>query len=285
MDFRGLCLLLVGCAAPSSASAPAGPPSGASAGTPSAAASPANTGAAVAPVAPASVAQPSAANEGPPAAKPESRHDGHQHQHGHGKAGYHMDFSAVERFARHFDGPERDAWQKPAEVVRFLDLGAGQVVADIGAGTGYFLPYLSKTAGAAGRVLALDVEPNMVEYMKQRSKKSGLANVESRVVATDDPGLAPGSVDHILIVNTWHHIDDRASYAGKLARSLRPAGTLLIVDFTLESDQGPPKEHRLTAEQVVKELEAGGFRGEVVRGETLPKQYLVRGSLEKGSAR
>jgi predicted methyltransferase len=222
---------------------------------------------------------------GPTAAMPESGHGGHQHQHGHGKAGYHMDFSAVERFARHFDGPERDGWQKPTEVVRFLELGTGQVVADIGAGTGYFLPHLSKTAGAGGRVLALDVEPNMVEYMKQRAKKGALSNVEPRVVAPDDPGLAPGSVDHVLIVNTWHHIDDRTSYASKLARALRPGGTLLIVDFTLESDQGPPKEHRLSAEQVKKELEAGGFRAEVVRGETLPKQYLVRGSLDKASAR
>jgi SAM-dependent methyltransferase len=221
----------------------------------------------------------------PPADKPEPSHADHQHEHAHGKSGYHMDFSAVERFARHFDGPERDAWQKPAEVMRFLDVGAGQVVADIGAGTGYFLPYLSKAAGAEGRVLALDVEPNMVEYMKQRSRKSGFANVEARAVSPDDPGLAPGSVDHILIVNTWHHVDDRARYAGKLARSLRRAGTLLIVDFTLESDQGPPKAHRLSAEQVVKELEGGGFRAEIVRGETLPKQYLVRGSLEKGSSR
>jgi ubiquinone/menaquinone biosynthesis C-methylase UbiE len=196
-----------------------------------------------------------------------------------------MDFSAVERFARHFDGRERDAWQKPAEVVRFLELGAGQVVADIGAGTGYFLPHLSKTVGSQGRVLALDVEPNMVEYMKQRSKKGGFANVEPRLVTPGDPGLAPASVDHILIVNTWHHIDDRASYAVKLARALRPLGTLLVVDFTLDADLGPPKEHRLSAEQVVKELEGGGFRAEVVRGETLPKQYLVRGSLDKGSPR
>jgi len=280
MDFRGFCILLVGCAAPGSASAPAEP---ATTVAPSVVAQ-------SAPAAPASAAPVPAANAethgGPQAgAKPEPGHDGHHHQHGHGKAGYHMDFSAVERFARHFDGPERDGWQKPAEVVRFLELGSGQVVADIGAGTGYFLPYLSKTAGAGGRVFALDVEPNMVEYMKQRSKKGGLPNVEPRVVAPDDPALAPASVDHILIVNTWHHIDDRASYAGKLARALRPQGTLLIVDFTLESDQGPPKEHRLSAEQVVKELEGGGFRAEVVRGETLPKQYLVRGSLDKASPR
>jgi ubiquinone/menaquinone biosynthesis C-methylase UbiE len=227
----------------------------------------------------------SAASADSPPPKPAASHAEPHHEHGHGKAGYHMDFSAVERFARQFDGPERDAWQKPAEVVRFLELGAGQVVADIGAGTGYFLPHLSKTAGTEGRVLALDVEPNMVEYMKQRSRKSGFANVEARVVAPDDAGLAPSSVDHILIVNTWHHIDDRTRYAGNLARALRPGGTLLIVDFTLQSDQGPPKEHRLSAEQVVKELEGGGFRAEIVRGETLPKQYLVRGSLESGSSR
>ena len=229
--------------------------------------------------APVASADPPAAK--PPMAKPAASHDDHHHGHGHGKAGYHMDFSEVERFARHFDGQERDAWQKPAEVVRFLELGAGQVVADIGAGTGYFLPLLSKTAGLQGRVLALDVEPNMVEYMKQRSRKAGLANVEPRQVAPDDPGLAPESVDHILIVNTWHHIDDRADYSRKLARALRPAGSLLIVDFTLDADMGPPKEHRLSAEQVVKELEAGNLRAEIVRGETLPKQYIVRGSLAK----
>jgi 2-polyprenyl-3-methyl-5-hydroxy-6-metoxy-1,4-benzoquinol methylase len=280
MKFRFLSLLLVGCAAQGSASAPAELPSA----TP-ASAMPPSSAAAASPSAPA--ASPSAAptptaSAEAPATKPEPEHAGHQHQHGHGNAGYHMDFSAVERFARHFDGPERDGWQKPTEVVRFLELGSGQTVADIGAGTGYFLPHLSKTAGEKGRVLALDVEPNMIEYMKQRSKKSGFANVEPRLVAPDDPGLPPGTVDHILIVNTWHHIDDRASYAGKLASALRPAGSILIVDFTLEADMGPPKQHRLSAEQVVKELEGGGFHAEVVRGETLPKQYIVRGVLSKG---
>jgi ubiquinone/menaquinone biosynthesis C-methylase UbiE len=280
MDWRGLTLLLAGCATPgSSSSAPAAPPP-----TVGAVATPANTVSAAAPLPEANPSSPVASAE-PSHPRADPSHGDHHHQHAHGKPGYHMDFSAVERFARHFDGAERDIWQKPAEVVRFLELTAGQVVADIGAGTGYFLPHLSKTAGTQGRVLALDVEPNMVEYMNQRSRKSGFANVEARVVAPDDPGLAPASVDHILVVNTWHHVDDRVRYAGKLARALRPAGTLLIVDFTLESDQGPPREHRLSAEQVVKELEGGGFRAEVVRGETLPKQYLVRGSPEKSSLR
>jgi predicted methyltransferase len=274
MDGRGLTFLLVGCAASSSAPVPAErPPAVAPAAAPAQSSAPAA----------ASLAE--TRDPPPPPATPDPSHDGHHHEHAHGNAGYHMDFSAVERFARHFDGPERDAWQKPTEVVRFLDLGAGQVVADIGAGTGYFLSYLSKAVGRQGRVLALDVEPNMVEYMKQRSRRGNFTNVEARVVAPDDPGLAPGSVDHILIVNTWHHIDERAGYAAKLSRALRPGGSLLVVDFTLEADTGPPKEHRLSAEQVIKELEGGGLRAEVVRGETLPKQYLVRGSTEKGSSR
>jgi SAM-dependent methyltransferase len=268
-----LALLFVGCGASRSAATSAEPP-------PSVATPPSNP---MPTVAAASSAVPEA-HDAPPAATTEPTHEEHHEHAKHGKAGYHMDFSEVERFARHFDGPERDAWQKPTEVVRFLELRSGQVIADIGAGTGYFLTHLSKAVGAAGRVLALDVEPNMVEYMKQRIQRSAVTNVEARVVAPDDPGLAPASVDHILIVNTWHHIDDRTTYSRKLARALRPAGSLLIVDFTLDADMGPPKEHRLSAEQVVKELEAGGLGAEIVRGETLPKQYIVRGSLAKQSS-
>src|SRR6185369_2741045 len=165
-----------------------------------------------------------------------------------------------------------------AEVVNLLDLRPGQVVADIGAGTGYFLSYWSKAVGDQGRVLALDVEPNMVEYMKRRAAKDGWRNVEARVVAPDDPGLAPGTVDRIVVVDTWHHIDDRAAYTGKLLRALRPGGSVVVVDFTLESDLGPPAKHRLPPEQVAKELEAGGLRAQIDRAETLPKQYVVRGT-------
>jgi SAM-dependent methyltransferase len=294
MTWRALPLLLVACNATQSASVSRGAPSASTSNVvvptagPSGAAESSTEGTAAGGAgASAGHGEPSAASKvgaasdhaAALAAPSPSSSAEHQHGHHHGKDGYHMDFSEVERFARHFDGPERDAWQKPAEVVRFLELGAGQVIADIGAGTGYFLPPLSKAVGATGHVLALDVEPNMVEYAKQRSRRASLANVEARVVQPDDPGLAPSSVDRILIVDTWHHIDDRANYAAKLARSLRPSGALLIVDFTLESDQGPPREHRLAPDQVIAELKEGGFQAEVVRDETLPKQYLVRGTV------
>jgi hypothetical protein len=79
-----------------------------------------------------------------------------------------------------------------------------------------------------------------------------------------------------LIVDTWHHIDDRSQYARKLAAALAPGGEVWIVDFTADSDIGPPARYRVSPEQAVSELEAGGLKAEIVQGESLPKQYLVR---------
>lgn len=196
-----------------------------------------------------------------------SAHDGSGHRHG---------FADAERFAEVFDDPARDEWQRPADVIALLELKPGMTVVDLGAGTGYFEPHLSAAVGPRGRVLALDVEPNMVAYMEKRFAKSGLANVEARRVAPDDPGLAPASVDRILIVDTWHHVDERESYAARLREILRPGGAVLIVDFTPESPHGPPARMRLSPERVRAELSAGGLHAEVLP-ETLPWQYAVRG--------
>ncbi len=204
----------------------------------------------------------------PPEAPP-AHHPVHSH-------GLHKDFSDAAAHARHFDDPERDAWQRPDEVIAHMAIRAGSTVVDLGAGTGYFLERLSQAVGPTGTVLALDVEPKMVEFARRRAEERGLGNVVVREAKAADPGLPDRSVERILIVNTWHHIDERAEYAAKLARALAPAGQVWIVDFTLESDRGPPAQHRLSAEQVVAELEAGGLRATVVRDEQLPKQYLVR---------
>lgn len=187
-----------------------------------------------------------------------------------------MDFSNAQKFSKHFDDPARDAWQRPAEVMALLHIEPGSVVADIGAGTGYFVEHLSRAVGPNGTVLALDVEPNMVGFVEKRARERGLANVTARVVKYDDPGLGAGSVARVLIVNTWHHIDDRSRYAQKLAAALAPNGEVWVIDFTLESELGPPARHRLAPEQVVRELEGGGLRAEVVADERLPNQYVVR---------
>jgi len=200
----------------------------------------------------------------------EARSDDH-----HGQGMRHS-FSDVARFRRLFDAPDRDEWQKPEEVVRLLSLEAGMTVVDLGAGTGYFLEHLVDAVGDEGTVLALDVEPNMVAHMEDRAEARGYDQVEARVVEEDDPGLEPASVDRVLIVDTWHHLSDREAYAGSLRKALRPDGFVLVVDFTRDSERGPPKRHKLPATTVVEELEAGGFPDVAVVEETLPDQYVIR---------
>lgn len=198
---------------------------------------------------------------------------------GHHAGGHHADhadhgFGDAARWAEVFDDPARDAWQRPDEVVRLLGVGPGLTVADVGAGTGYFERRLSHQVGSAGRVLALDVEPAMVAYLEERGRREMWRGVEARLVPGDDPQLGEADVDRILIVDTWHHLPDRAAYGAKLARALRAGGQLAVVDFTPDAPMGPPPAMRLTAEQVAAELGAVGLEATIV-DETLPHQYVV----------
>ena len=190
------------------------------------------------------------------------------------------DFSDVARFEAMFDAPDRDAWQHPDDVVALLGLSPAMTVADLGTGTGYFLARLSR-AVPEGRVLALDVEPAMIDHVRARAEHEGLANVEARVVAPDDPGLSAASVDRVLCVDTWHHIGARAEYLARLAPMLRPGGTLLIVDFTREAEHGPPPAMRLSADDVTAELAAAGWTAAIL-DEDLPMHWIVRATPPAG---
>ena len=210
---------------------------------------------------------------------------GHAHEEGHEHGGHHGGplghrFEKAEDWAKVFDDPARDAWQKPAEVVTLSAVSPKMTVADLGAGTGYFIPYLARAVGPQGKVLALDVEPDMVRYLKERFAREKIANAEAAQVPYDDPQLPAGKVDRVLIVDTWHHIPDRPAYVKKLARGLTPGGRVVVVDFTLEAEHGPPKHARIPPEKVVEELGQGGLAAEIVK-ETLPEQYVVVGRLEK----
>lgn len=184
----------------------------------------------------------------------------------------------VEDYADRLDEKSRDPWQKPEEVVALLDCNSGSTVVDLGAGTGYFLRYLSEAVGPEGQVLALDVERSMVDRMYERIAREQLRNVRPDTITADDPALGPRSVDRVLVVNTWHHIEGRAGYAAKLREALRPGGRILIVDFTAESPYGPPPEHRLSIDTVRSELRSAGLVARVL-AESLPHQYVVEGRL------
>jgi len=206
--------------------------------------------------------------------KPDHPEGHHDHHDPHGPLVHR--FEKADDWAKIFDDPARDEWQRPVALVESMKIAKGMTVADLGAGTGYFLPHLSKAVGPTGKVLGLDVEPDMVRYMKERATRDHLDNVTASVVAGDDPGLPKNSVDRILIVDTWHHIPERSAYAAKLKAALAKDGAVYIVDFTLESSHGPPKHHRIPAEKVVEELKSGGLTAEIAN-EDLPDQYVVVG--------
>jgi ubiquinone/menaquinone biosynthesis C-methylase UbiE len=181
------------------------------------------------------------------------------------KHGDHMEhrFDNPEQVAKGFDDPARDAWQLPDRVIAALDLKRGQIVADIGSGTGYFTIRLAKLATVA-KVYAADIEPSMGEYVRKRAVAAGLHNVVAVQAAADTSNL-PEPVDLALIVDTYHHIGDREVYFRKLAKSLKPGGRVAIIDFRPDSPEGPPKEFRFPPEKFKAEMAKAGYK--------LAKQY------------
>ena len=181
-------------------------------------------------------------------------------------------FSGATHWAQVFDDPERDAWQKPHQVIEALALAPDAAIADIGAGTGYFSVRLAHFV-PQGRVYAVDIEPDMVKYLAERAKREGLANLSAVAGAPDDARL-PGKVDLVLIVDTYHHIGQRETYFRKLARSLKPAGRVAIIDFNAKSAMGPPPSQRIAHKRVVTEMAAAGYRLQSEH-RFLPNQFFL----------
>lgn len=173
------------------------------------------------------------------------------------------------------EDPARDAYQKPAEVVAALALRPGAVVADIGAGSGYFALRIAKEVGPTGRVYAVDVSPEMIVHLNRRLRDAGVANVQTILAAPDDPLLSDASVDRFFICDTWHHIDDQAKYLGLMKRMLRPGGQVVMIDFQKrELPVGPPMAMKIARGDLVKQMEGAGFRLEKEHA-FLPYQYFL----------
>ena len=185
----------------------------------------------------------------------------HQHQ-----------FRDAEKWAHVFDDPKRDEWQKPHQVIQALKLAPDAVVADVGAGTGYFSVRLA-TMLPKGKVYAVDVEPDMVKHLAERAKRDGRKNMQAVQGAPDDAKL-PEKVDLILFVDVHHHIEEREQYFRKLRASLKPGGRVAIIDFRLDSPEGPPRAARIAPEKVKAELKSAGYSLAEEHG-FLPNQYFL----------
>ncbi len=181
-------------------------------------------------------------------------------------------FGGAEQWAKYFDDPKRDEWQKPHEVIQALGLAPNAVVADIGSGTGYFSVRLAHFV-PKGRVYGVDTEPDMVKYLADRAKRDGLINVTSLAGKPGSPRL-PVKVDLILMIDVFHHIPNRDQYLRKLRVSLKPGGRIAIIDFNDKSPMGPPIEDRLKPSRVKTELNKAGYA--LVNEPTfLPNQYFL----------
>lgn len=170
---------------------------------------------------------------------------------------------APEPIAAPDPGPAHSAaentWKKPDEVIAALRLQPGQVVVDIGAGSGEFTRRFARAVGPSGRAIGLDIDAAAVARMKQEAAVLNLANYEARVVTPSDPAIPQASADVIFLSNTFHHIEDRVAYFSRLRTALKPGGRLVIIDFTTTGGGAGMPGHA-DAAQTETELGRAGFR-------------------------
>jgi ubiquinone/menaquinone biosynthesis C-methylase UbiE len=201
---------------------------------------------------------------------------GEERRHGaHAERGRYGNPADLDAYIAHLADPKRDAWQKPDELVAALGLRPGQTACDVGAGPGYFTLRLARAVGPSGRVFAVDVEPKILDALRERLAAAKLRNVTPVLALADDALLPPAACDVILIVDTYHHFPERTAYLRRLAAALKPGGRIVNVDYHKRpTPVGPPMDHRLSRETFLEEAKAAGL---AVAGEPdiLPYQYVV----------
>ncbi len=203
---------------------------------------------------------------------PAIAHAAQSHHTGHHR------FNDAEAWAKKFDDPKRDEWQKPHEVIQALNLKPDAIVADIGAGTGYFAVRFAHMT-AKGRVYGIDTEPDMVKYLAARAKKENLNNLIAVAAEPGNPRL-PEKADLIIFVDVYHHVEQREHYFRQLQQSLQAGGRVAIIDFRMDSPVGPPPKARIAPERVKKEMLSAGYALTQEHG-FLPNQYFLIFQPEK----
>jgi arsenite methyltransferase len=173
------------------------------------------------------------------------------------------------------EDPKRDAYQKPQEVMTALGIKPGEVIADIGAGSGYFTFRLAYHVGDKGKVYAVDVSPEMILHINRRIRELKVNNVVSILADPDDPLLPDRSVNRFFFSESWHHIEKQTKYLSLMKRMLKPGGEIVMIDFQKkELPVGPPLQMKIAREDLIKQMESNGFR---LKNEQtfLPYQYFL----------
>lgn len=172
------------------------------------------------------------------------------------------------------EGPDRDAWQRPDQVMDALQIGEGSVVADLGAGGGWFTVRLARRVGPNGRVYAEDIQPEMIGAIQRRVQREGLRNVTTVMGTAVDPRIPEGAVDAVLIVDAYHEMEQPVILLRNLARSLKPNGVVGIINFKKDGGgPGPAMDERVEPAKVIADAKAAGL--ELKRRDDLRYQYLL----------
>jgi ubiquinone/menaquinone biosynthesis C-methylase UbiE len=170
---------------------------------------------------------------------------------------------------------ERETEEHPGEALKAIGIARGSTVADIGAGSGYMTLRMAKLVGPAGKVYANDIQPRMLELLRQNLKKQKLANVETVLGEIDDPKLPQASVDLVLLVDVYHEFSEPQKMLRHIREALKPDGRLVLLEYRGEDPTVPIRpEHKMTVAQVKSELEPEGYRLDEVK-ENLPRQHIL----------
>ena len=170
---------------------------------------------------------------------------------------------------------ERENEEAPSKAIDLLELKPGMVVADIGAGSGYYASRIAKRVGPSGRVYATDIQPGMIELLERRIASEGLANMTAVLGAMDDPKLPPKSIDLALMVDVYHELQQPQIFLQRLKEALKPDGRLVLLEFRKEDPKIPILEvHKMSVAEVEQEMRAEGYEIEKVVG-GLPWQHLI----------
>ena len=183
--------------------------------------------------------------------------------------------TSQEKLAKVFDSPERDKWQKPDEVIKFLGEIEDKTIVDVGSGSGYFSIRL---ALAGAKVIAADIDPEFLQIIEKKQKELNIDQDELKTVRIDENKLNidAHSANIVFLVNAYHHISDRVNYFSSVNSTLKENGKIVIVDFYKKTlPVGPPKNHKISKEEVLKELKEAGYENIEINTELLEYQYII----------